>query len=209
MGGGQDVRTILRFIARVQVVLALLALTVLVTPPRAERQGDRLQVMLPVLALACEANAGAGAEFVLRYAAMFTLAHGTKRALGDAPVNRRPGGGGEGFPSAHTSTAVLGASALVQGCLRHQPVAQGIVLLAAGFVGASRIEAGKHDIWQVLGGALLGWGCDRALRRPSPQRDRVRLLLHRLGGGIATIFRPALAALRAGIRRWRGIAPAP
>lgn len=194
-------RAILLFITRVQVLLGVLALAVLLTPPRAERYGDTMQVMLPLMALACEAKAGAAGEYVLRYAAMFTLAHGTKISLGEAAINQRPDGGGKGFPSAHTSTAVLGASALVQGCLRNQPVAQGIVLTAASFVGASRIESGRHDIWQVLAGALLGWGCDRALRRPSPARDRVRGALHSLGRAI----RAGLSALRPAVRRFRTV----
>ena len=193
-------RAILRFVTRMQVLLGILALAVLLTPPQAERYGDRIQVVLPFLAWACAGNVGAGAEFVLRYGVMFTLAHATKRVLGDAPVNQRPGGGGKGFPSAHTSTAVLGASALVQTCLRNQPLAQGVVLLAAGFVGASRIEAGKHDIWQVLGGALLGWGCERALRRPSPQREQARRVVRALadatGRGARAVIGVALPVLR-------------
>jgi membrane-associated phospholipid phosphatase len=191
------VRAILRFITRVQVLIGVLAVALLLTPPRAERYGDTLQVMLPVLALACEAKAGAAGEFVLRYLAMFTLAHGSKNLLGQAEINQRPDERGKGFPSAHTSTAVLGASALVHGCLRNQPVAQGIVLVAAGFVGASRIEAERHDIWQVLAGALLGWGCDRVLRRPSPARDRVRGGLQAIGRAL----RHGLVVLRRGVRQ--------
>jgi membrane-associated phospholipid phosphatase len=195
------VRAILLFITRVQVLLGVLAVAVLLTPPRAERYGDTMQVVLPLMALACEAKAGAAGEFVLRYAAMFTLAHGTKNALGQAAINQRPDERGKGFPSAHTSTAVLGASALVHGCLRNQPVAQGIVLVAAGFVGASRIEADRHDIWQVLAGALLGWGCDRVLRRPSPARDRVRAALHGMGWSL----RAGLSALRPVARQVRAV----
>lgn len=194
-------KAILRFVTRVQVLMAILALAVLLTPRHAETYGDRIQVVLPLLAWACAANVGAGAEFVLRYGVMFTLAHATKSVLGDAPVNQRPGGGGAGFPSAHTSTAVLGASGLVQTCLRNQPLAQGAVLLAAGFVGASRIEAGKHDIWQVLGGALLGWGCERALRRPSPQRERVCRVLR----GVARVVRAVAAEVLTVLRRARDV----
>jgi membrane-associated phospholipid phosphatase len=199
------VRAILRIVTRVQVLTGLLALVVLLSPRHVETYGDRLQVALPVLALACAANVGDGAEFVLRYGVMFTLAHGTKTVLGDAPVNLRPGGGDKGFPSAHTSTAVLGASGLVHTCLRNQPLAQGVVLLAAGFVGASRIEAGKHDIWQVLGGALLGWGCERALRRPSPQRERVRRAVRAAVDGIAGTVRAVAGVVLPVVRRARDV----
>lgn len=202
-------RAILLFVTRAQVLLGLLVVAVLLTPPRVERYGDTIQIALPVLALLCEANTGSGGEFLARYAAMFTIAHGTKIILGETGMNRRPAGGGEGFPSAHTATAVLGASSLVQGCLRNQPVAQGIVLLAAGFVGGSRIDAGKHDIWQVMAGALLGWGCDRALRRPSRRRDKVRDRLQSLTVRIARIIRVVAGAVRVQVRRWRGLSAAP
>jgi membrane-associated phospholipid phosphatase len=181
---------------RALVVTGLLALTVALTPPVAERYGDRLQIALPVIALACSALTGEAQEFVLRYGVMFLTAHGTKRALGDAGVNDRPHGGSEGMPSAHTSTAVLGASALVNDCLRGSPVAQGTVLLAAGFTGASRIDAGAHTIWQVLAGAVWGWVCDRALRRPSPARRAVAGVLARIWRTVLRAVSQAMAVLR-------------
>ena len=100
---------------------------------------------------------------------------------------------------------MLGASGLVHTCLRNQPLAQGVVLLAAGFVGASRIEAGKHDIWQVLGGALLGWGCERALRRPSPQRERVRRAVRAAVDGIAGTVRAVAGVVLPVVRRARDV----
>lgn len=196
-------RAILRIVTRLQVLMGILAVSVLLTPPHVERYGDRIQIVLPVLAWACAGNVGAGAEFLLRYGVMFTVAHTTKAVLGDAPINQRPGGGGKGFPSAHTSTAVLGASGLVMTCLRNQPLAQGVVLLAAGFVGASRIDAGKHDIWQVMAGALLGWTCERALRRPSPQRERARRLVRGAATAIAGASRAVIGVVRSVLRRGR------
>lgn len=202
MRGDGVVGVILSILVRVQVIIALLAGVVVVTEPRADRYGDNLQIALPLLALLCEANANRGAEFLLRYGVMFTAAHASKRALGDADINQRPNGGGHGFPSAHTSTAVLGASALVHGCLRANPIAQAVVLVGAGFVGSSRIEAGAHDIWQVLAGALLGLTCDRALRRQTPARARVAAALRatgrqlrRLAAGTATLTRGLAIAL--------------
>jgi membrane-associated phospholipid phosphatase len=186
-------QAILCWMARAQVVIALLALVIALSPVRADRYGDRLQIALPLLAWACEGSRGAGSEFLARYAVMFTAAHGSKQALGDAPANRRPNGGGQGFPSAHTSTAVLGASALVHGCLQAAPLAQAAVIGAAAFVGASRIEAGAHDIWQVLAGALLGFAADRALRRPSAARRAV-------GGGAAAAFRITAMAAQGAVR---------
>lgn len=197
-------RTILRGLARVQTVLAALALVVVVTPRSALRYGDNLQVALPLLAWACEGAAGRGREFFLRYAAMFTAAHGLKQGLGEAEINLRPSGRGEGFPSAHTSTAVLGASSLVHGCLGAAPLAQAVVIGAAAFVGASRIEGGRHDIWQVLAGAILGYGCDRGLRRPSPARRRAAAAL----GALAALATSAARAAARGLQPLRRAAAA-
>ena len=180
---------------RAVIIPAVLALTVALTPPVAERYGDRLQIALPILALGCSAITGEAAEFAVRYGVMFLGAHATKRSLGDAPMNVRPHGGLQGMPSAHTSTAVLGASALVSDCLKGSPVAQGAVLLAAGFTGASRIESRSHTIWQVLAGAIWGWVCDRALRRPSPARRAVASFLLRVRRAIGWAVSRGVAVL--------------
>lgn len=179
---------------RAIVVIALLGLTVFATERNVERYGDNLQIALPLIAWGCEALNGHAAEYLLRYAVMFTVAHGTKEALGNAPINMRPVGRPQGMPSAHTSTAVLGASSLVHGCLTGQPVAQGLALLAAGFTGASRISTLKHDIWQVLAGAILGWTCDRAFRRPSAVRRGI-------GAGLAALGRLPRRAYRLAVAK--------
>lgn len=160
---------------RVMVILAMLALVLAATEPRAERYGDNLQIALPILALGCSVLNGEGIEYVGRYLVMFTGVHGTKQLLGDAPINIRPNGGTEGMPSGHTATAVFGASTLVQHCIIGNPAARAAIILAAGFTGASRIDAGKHTIWQVLAGAIWGIFCDMALRKGS----RMRLWLSR------------------------------
>lgn len=169
---------------RVRAVLAVLAVIVALGPhePAAEKIGSRFQIALPLLAWGCEAMNGSGPEYLVRYLVMFTALHGTKQALGDTPINERPNGGLQGFPSGHTATAVFGASSLVQTCLVGHPVAQGVVLLAAGVTGASRIASGWHDLLQVVAGALLGWGCDRALRRPSRLRRRLGDWVRARGG---------------------------
>ena len=161
------------------LISGVLIAAVLLTAGRAEKTGDRLQVALPLLALGCAAANGEGVEYGLRYLVMFGLAHGTKTALGDAPINRRPHGGTGGMPSAHTSTAALGASRLVSDCLAGNPVAQSVAILGAGLVGGSRIAVGAHDLWQVLAGAVLGLGCDRLARRGSRLRRWIGKFLGR------------------------------
>lgn len=175
---------------RARSILAVLALVVMLSPWQkdGERIGDNLQIALPLLAWGCEAMNGNGPEYLLRYAVMFTTLHGTKRLLDDAEINHRPNGGLHGFPSGHTSTAVFGASSLVQSCVLDQPVVKGIVLASAAFVGTSRVASTWHDIWQVLAGALLGWVCDRAFRRDAGVRARVRAFFARLGQRIRAIF---------------------
>jgi membrane-associated phospholipid phosphatase len=164
-GAGRCVFAILLWISRVQTLAAVLIAVILSSPPHAGRLGDRLQVALPLLAWACAGSQRQGHDFFLRYVAMFTVAHGTKLALGDMPINQRPRGDDRGFPSAHTSTAALGASRLVSDCLRGHPVMQGAVVLSAAFVGGSRVMVNAHDMAQVLAGVVLGIACDRLRRR--------------------------------------------
>lgn len=148
-----------------RIVMLLLLLTVLVTAPISERYGDRLQVALPLLGLGCTVLTGGTGEYLLRFLALEVVVHGTKNGLGDMDINQRPNGGLQGFPSGHTAAATFGASALVHDCIQASAPAKAVVLIAAGFTGASRIDAGKHTIWQVLAGVLVGWGCERLFRR--------------------------------------------
>lgn len=171
-----------------QLVVALLLAITVASMPRVERLGDRFQVALPLMALACSASPQAAGELVVRFAGMLVVAHGTKAALGRGGINERPRGGGSGMPSAHTAAASFGASALAQDCLRHSPAGRAAVILAAGFTGGSRIEAGAHDIWQVSAGAMLGWGSERLARRDGPLRR-----------ALARGF----AAARGSVRPWR------
>lgn len=184
----QKIRAVLlRF--RLWLVLAVLALTVATAPRDAERIGDRLQVALPMVAWGCAAANGQAGEYALRFVGMWLATHGTKNALGDAPINIRPHGGGNGFPSAHTSASVFGASSLVHDCVTGNPWVQGVVIISAGYVGGSRMEAKAHDVWQVLFGALYGWLFERLLRRPSRMRTAVVAVLLRLRGWVALPFR--------------------
>ena len=175
---------------RIRAILAVLALVVTFSPwdRTGERIGDNLQIALPLLAWGCEAMNGNGPEYLLRYVVMWTALHGTKQALGEAPINQRPNGGIHGFPSGHTSTAVFGASSLVQSCVVNQPIVKGVILTAAAFVGTSRIESNWHDIWQVFAGVGLGWVSDRAFRKNVKMRAKVRAFFAGLGGHIRKVF---------------------
>lgn len=167
------------FLTRVRnkAILLVLAATLLLTPPLSERYGDNLQIALPLLGLGCSVLTGGAGEYLLRFVVLEVGIHGPKTALGTAEINARPGGGYKGFPSGHTAAATFGASALVHNCISNSPVTKAVVIIGAGFTGASRIEAEKHNIWQVLAGVLLGWGCERLLRRNTPARRRVQQAL--------------------------------
>ncbi len=187
-------------IGRAQVVLAVLVVAMLNGPGNPRQIGDRLQIALPSIAFACSVLNGSAGEYALRFATMMIAAHGSKHALGQAPINIRPDGGDLGFPSAHTSAAALGASSIVHECISGHPVAKALVVISAGFVGGSRIDSDRHDIWQVLAGALLGWGCDRALRRDTPARRKVV-------GWLAWAVRPLTALRQAALRLLPGAKP--
>ena len=172
------VRAVLRL--RRAVVVGVLALAVAVSAPNPERIGDRLQIALPLLGLGCAVLAGGAGEYLLRYGLGTALVQASKSGLGQRPVNARPRGGYRGFPSGHSAAAAFGASALVRECVTGSPLVQGLVIVAAGFTGASRIEARAHDIWQVLAGIMVGWGAERLLRQNTPLRRRLVALLRRI-----------------------------
>jgi lipid A oxidase len=186
----------LRILGGLHVLVVALVILIAFTPPTSRLYGDRLQIALPVLAWGCAVTRRAGGEFALRFGALFVTAHASKNLLGDAAINLRPTGRLEGFPSAHTSAAVLGASSLVNDCISGHPGVKALVLLAAAYVGTSRIDASQHTLWQVLAGALLGWGCDRVLRRDSPARRRVAGWFAAIGRRISSSTRPFLTPLR-------------
>jgi membrane-associated phospholipid phosphatase len=149
------------------LILILLA-TLAVSGRSVERLGTSYQYVLPLAALACSVSTGQAADFMIRYGVQLALVHGPKTALAGTRINQRPRGGDFGMPSGHTATATLGASRLVHDCVTGHPVAQFTAILAAGYVGGSRIAVGAHDVWQVILGALVGWTCDRAFRRCTP-----------------------------------------
>lgn len=147
-----------------QMVMAVLLAIALLTGARTERLGDRAQIALPLLGLACAAVTGGAGDYALRYGVMWLGIRAGKNGLGQMPVNMRPNGGDGGMPSGHMSSASFGASALVSGCLASSPPGRITAIIAAGFTGSSRIVVGAHTIWQVLAGVLWALFCERGLR---------------------------------------------
>ena len=192
------------------LMLGLVLLTLAISGRSSERIGDNIQIVLPLAGLACAVAAGDGVRYFGRFLLMETILHGTKRGLGEAPINQRPSGGGHGFPSGHMTAATFGAVGLIQSCLDGNKPAQTVAVLAAGYVGGSRIDAGAHNVWQVLAGALLGMAVqlvairwfDRAVRTAWTSTCRAfsdagRVLL---SGARSVLANPGAANRSGGVR---------
>lgn len=156
----QDVR---RGLAGLFLLVAVAQLA-LALPGGHERAGDRVQVALPLLGAACAVAGRDFGSYAARFAGLMAVVHGAKNGLGTVPANVRPGGGTRGFPSGHTAAAAFGTSALLRTCMAAVPGAGPVLVLAAGYVAGSRIEAGRHTLVQVVAGAVAGVGFDRGLR---------------------------------------------
>ena len=171
------------------LVLGFVLVSTAIPSRTVEKYGDNIQIALPMAGLGCAVATGQGVQYFGRFLLMTTLLHGTKNALGDLPLNQRPHGGLQGFPSGHTAASFFGAAGLAQHCLKGSPAAQAGVIVAASFVAESRIDAGAHTLVQVIAGAVLGWltqvlalnAFDRAFQRGwSWVGRRIRAGMHRL-----------------------------
>lgn len=189
---------------RIAVLLIVMALAVALAGAASRRIGDNLQVALPVVALGCEVLNGRALDYLGRYVVLFAGIHASKAGLGDLPLNLRPNGHDYGFPSGHTATAAFGAHGIVRACVAGSPVAQAAAVLAAGFTGASRIEAGQHTIWQVLAGAVWGMAVDAGLRSGVGRRRMRHRLRHRLGRALLAFILPVVRGAAAWRRNRKG-----
>lgn len=139
------------------VIVVLLVLTVLATVPDNRRMGSALQVVLPLVALGCAAARGKSIESLGRFVVLQAGLKGTKHLFGDSEISRRPDGGKRGFPSGHTAVATFGAVQVIEHCAPLHPTTRGAALAAAAVTGGTRIEAGRHNLWQTVAGAVWGW----------------------------------------------------
>ena len=155
-------------------MVVFLALAFVLKPKEPVKLGDTLQVALPLAGFGCAIASGSWSGYFGRFAALWVTVHVSKKGLGKASISRRPSGRYRGMPSGDTAAATFGASALVHSCLQNAPILKTMVVLGAAYTAGSRIEAGKHDIWQVLAGALLAISFERGLRQPVLRRLRAR-----------------------------------
>ena len=148
--------------------------------------GDILQMAIPAVAL--------GSTFIwnddtTKPTWQFVKAYGTslvlQQALKHIVLKPRPDGSDNySFPSGHTTSAFSGAS-FIQ---RRYGWKYGVPsYLLASFVGYSRIQAKKHDGWDVLAGATIGIGTSYLFTKPYA-KTKVDVSLNRVEGGYLVGF---------------------
>ena len=128
-----------------------------------EKIGDHLQIALPISAFAStfinKNNKNKPLQFIKTMGTSFIITHGLKRLIN----KERPNGGDYSFPSGHTSAAFTGA-AFIERSYGYK--LGGASYLLAAYVGWSRVNANKHDYWDVLGGAIIGIGSAYIFTKP-------------------------------------------
>lgn len=127
-----------------------------------ETSGHVLRAALPAAALALtfrRDDAPGRRELYRSFAANVVATWALKHAIDQ----RRPDGDGLGFPSGHASMAFQSAAFLHR---RYGAADAWPAYLLAGYVGWTRIEADRHDLGDVLGGAALGVVTSFLLTRP-------------------------------------------
>lgn len=143
--------------------------------------GDILQMAIPAIALGStfiwkDDNTKPTWQFIKSYGTGLIL----QQALKHIVLKPRPDGSDNySFPSGHTTSAFSGA-AFIQ---RRYGWKYGVPsYLLASYVGYSRIQAKKHDGWDVLGGAVIGIGTSYLFTKPYEKRN-IDVSLNRIDGG--------------------------
>lgn len=135
--------------------------------------GDILQFAIPAAALGAtliwkEDQKKPTWQFIKTYGSAVITTQILKQAINKP----RPDGGKYSFPSGHTTSAFAGA-AFIQ---RKYGWSYGLPCYAlASFVGYSRVQAKRHDTWDVLGGATVGIASAYIFAKPY-QESKVGLL---------------------------------
>ncbi|MBS7786939.1 phosphatase PAP2 family protein [Flavobacterium sp. CYK-55] len=147
------------------------------TPGKAQNRditsaGDIIQIAIPAAALTSafiynDDGSKPVRQFFLAYGSGFILQQSLKHIV----LKPRPDGSNNySFPSGHTTCAFTGA-AFIQ---RRYGWKYGVPsYLLASFVGYSRIQAKKHDGWDVLAGATIGIGANYIFTKPYQKKVQV------------------------------------
>ena len=148
--------------------------------------GDILQIAIPAVALGStfiwnDDDTKPTWQFIKAYGSGLIL----EQALKHIVLKPRPDGSDNySFPSGHTTSAFSGA-AFIQ---RRYGWKYGIPsYVLASYVGYTRIQAKKHDGWDVLGGAVIGIGTSYLFTKPYSKK-KVDVSLNRMDGGYTIGF---------------------
>jgi membrane-associated phospholipid phosphatase len=117
-----------------------------------EVAGDILQYALPATAYGMTAINRDG-EGALQYSKAAALTLGVTHALKVIVDEERPDGGGQSFPSGHTSISFSAAEFVRK---RYGWEYGAPAYAAAAFVGFSRVQADRHYVHDVVAGAVIG-----------------------------------------------------
>lgn len=144
-----------------------------------ELGGDVLMVALPLTALTASYtldDAEGRSQLLWSVGTTAVVTHATKRLVG----KERPDGSDNlSFPSGHTSAAFSGAAFLAK---RYGWDIGVPAYLAASFVGYSRVQADKHDWWDVAAGAGLAIGVNELLVSKQSDSDLSAFIAPTEGG---------------------------
>lgn len=121
-------------------------------------------------------------QFTKGFLANAVITYGLKVALNKP---RPQNNGDNAFPSGHTSTTFQGASFIHRrfGFKYSIPA-----YLAAGFTAFSRIDAQKHDGWDILAGAAVGIGSTYLFTTPY-QQEHMELTMNSTNGNYLLGFK--------------------
>lgn len=143
--------------------------------------GDIIQIVIPAIALGStfiwnDDNTKPTWQFIKAYGSGLIL----QQALKHIVLKPRPDGSDNfSFPSGHSTSAFSGAS-FIQ---RRYGWKYGVPsYLLASYVGYSRIQAKKHDGWDVLGGAVIGIGTSYLFTKPYENKN-IDLTFNKIDGG--------------------------
>lgn len=134
--------------------------------------GDIIQIALPAAALTTafiydDDGSKPVKQFIFAYGSGFILQQSLKHLVHKP---RPDGSNNYSFPSGHTTCAFTGA-AFIQ---RRYGWKYGVPsYILASFVGYSRIQAQKHDGWDVLAGATIGIGTNYIFTKPYQKKVQV------------------------------------
>lgn len=172
-------------------ILILLAVIMCFSDMKAQNNtittsGDILQFAIPAAALGStfiwnDDHTKPTWQFIKSYGTSVVLTMALKHIV----LKPRPDGSDNySFPSGHTTSAFSGAS-FIQ---RRYGWKYGVPsYLLASFVGYSRIQAKKHDGWDVLAGATIGIGTSYLFTKPY-SKTNVDVSLNRVDGGYLVGF---------------------